>query len=185
MHMFSERPDSPINRVPRQANSEINQALAVERRQTEEAQRQHELEDNRAEIRNALYGDFLTETPYAAISSLGSRRVQVDRYKGLLPEERARLKHEQLRQLEEDRRRQQLQRQEHERWEQKTLAQARLGVLKDRQQGRTERQLREQLAQENQRLAMEQQKKREMFDKHVYTNVPSEAFFSQFNTSTR
>ena len=177
---------SDINQaVFRQVTSDINQALAVERKQTEEAQRQAETEDNMTEIRNALYGDFLTENPYVGISSLGSRRVQVDRYKGLLPEERARLKREQQLQMQEDRRRAQLEQQEQEHWEQKTLAQARLGVLKDRQQGRTERQLREQLAQENQRLALEQQKKREMFDKHVYTNVPSEAFFSQFNNSTR
>ena len=157
----------------------------MERRQAEAAERQAQFEDDMAEIRNAVHGDFLTENPYVGISSLGSRRVQVDRYKGLLPEERARLKHEQHLQMEEDRRRAQLQRQEQQRWQQRTLAQARLGVLKDRQQGRTERQLREQLAQENQRLALEQQKKREMFDQHVYTNVPSEAFFSQFNTSTR
>eukprot|EP00915_Cephaloidophora_sp_WS-2016_P008602 GHVH01011869.1.p1 GENE.GHVH01011869.1~~GHVH01011869.1.p1 ORF type:complete len:337 (-),score=53.51 GHVH01011869.1:145-1122(-) len=181
----AEKAEQECRQAVKKVTSDINQALAVERKQVEEAQRQAEAEDNMVEIRNALYGDFLTENPYVGISSLGSRRVQVDRYKGLLPEERSRLKQEQHRQMEEDRRSAQLQRQEQERWEHKTLAQARLGLLKDRQQGRTERQLRHQLAEENQRIAMEQQKKREMFDKHVYTNVPSEAFFSQFNTSTR
>ncbi|XP_037085708.1 RIB43A-like with coiled-coils protein 2 [Pollicipes pollicipes] len=181
----AEKAEDECRKAVRKMTSEINQALAVEQKQTEAAQRQDEAEDNMAEIRNTLYGDFLTETPYVGISSLGSRRVQVDRYKGLLPEERARLKLEQHRQMEEDRRRHQLQQQEQQRWEEKVLAQARLGMLKDRQQGRAERQIREQMAKENRLLALEQEKKRQMFDKHVYTNVPSEAYFSQFNTSTR
>lgn len=63
--------------------------------------RQQEEDDNKTEMANLLYGDFLTENPAAAQSAFGFHRVIPDRWKGMTPE-----------QLADIRRRQEIQRRE-------------------------------------------------------------------------
>lgn len=65
--------------------------------------KQQEQDDNRTEMANLLYGDFLTENPAAAQSSFGFHRVIPDRWKGMTPE-----------QLADIRRRQEIQRRENQ-----------------------------------------------------------------------
>lgn len=63
--------------------------------------KQQEEDDNKTEMANLLYGDFLTENPAAAQSAFGFHRVIPDRWKGMTPE-----------QLADIRRRQEIQRRE-------------------------------------------------------------------------
>lgn len=47
------------------------------------------------------------------------------------------------------------------------------------------RQRNKQLAEENKRLAEQHKNHKNFLDKVVYTNVPTESFFEQFNKSSR
>ena len=99
---------------------------------------------------------MLTENPDVASSAFGPHRVIPDRWKGMSPQ-----------QLEEIRRIQDLQRQEKERiksdeaqrdneWEAQRLADARAGILMDREQERLRKALERQQVASNSRLADEQ-----------------------------
>ena len=70
-------------------------------------------------------------------------------------------------------------------WEKQSNSHARAGMLLEREKQRRERAIREQLANENQRMGNEQGAQKEYLDSEVYTNRPTAAYFMQFNTSTR
>ena len=65
------------------------------------------------------------------------------------------------------------------------VGQARAVELLTREQDRRRRDINEQLATENRRMAGEQKAHQYYLDKDVYTNVPSAAYFMQWNTCTR
>ena len=64
-------------------------------------------------------------------------------------------------------------------------AQARAGMLLEREKDRREKELKKQLDDENKRLANEQKMHQDFLDKEVYTNPPTAAYFMQWNTTTR
>lgn len=70
-------------------------------------------------------------------------------------------------------------------WEHHTISSARMGLIMEEKTQKTRKQLARNLMLENQRLAAEQKKQLEYLDKEVYTNQPTDAYFSQFNTTTR
>lgn len=70
-------------------------------------------------------------------------------------------------------------------WERQQNANARAGLLLEREMERKRRELERQQAEENRRLAKEQKGHLEFLDKEVYTNPPTASYFMQFNTSTR
>jgi hypothetical protein len=70
-------------------------------------------------------------------------------------------------------------------WEHHTISSARMGLIMEEKTQKTRKQLARSLMLENQRLAAEQKKQLEYLDKEVYTNQPTDAYFSQFNTTTR
>ena len=70
-------------------------------------------------------------------------------------------------------------------WERQQNANARAGLLMDRELERKRREIERQQADENRRLAQEQKRHQEFLDKEVYTNPPTAAYFMQFNTTTR
>ena len=55
-------------------------------------QKQQADDDNRTEMANMLYGDFLTENPACAQSAFGAHRVIPDRWKGMTPEQLAEIR---------------------------------------------------------------------------------------------
>jgi len=65
------------------------------------------------------------------------------------------------------------------------VAQARAVELLTREQDRRRRDINEQLATENRRLAGEQKSHLHYLDKDVYTNIPTAAYFMQWNSSSR
>lgn len=70
-------------------------------------------------------------------------------------------------------------------WERQQNANARAGLLLEREMERKRRELERHQAEENRRLAKEQKGHLEFLDKEVYTNPPTASYFMQFNTSTR
>ena len=72
-----------------------------------------------------------------------------------------------------------------EEFDRQRVAQARAVELLTREQGRRRRELDEQFATENRRLAGEQKSHQHYLDKDVYTNAPTAAYYMQWNTSTR
>uniref|UniRef100_A0A1I8GIZ7 RIB43A domain with coiled-coils 2 n=1 Tax=Macrostomum lignano TaxID=282301 RepID=A0A1I8GIZ7_9PLAT len=64
-------------------------------------------------------------------------------------------------------------------------ADARTGVLIEREVERVNRDLQRKQAEENLRLAREQKAHKEFLEKELYTNPPTAAYFMQFNTSSR
>lgn len=61
-----------------------------------------ELEDQQAEIYNAITSDFLTENPNLRASCLGPNRINSAFYKGMLDEEKEEIRKYNLRMIEEN-----------------------------------------------------------------------------------
>ena len=72
-----------------------------------------------------------------------------------------------------------------EEFDRQRVAQARAVELLTREHDRRRRDIDEQLATENRRLAGEQKSHQYYLDKDVYTNVPTAAYFMQWNSSSR
>jgi len=72
-----------------------------------------------------------------------------------------------------------------EEYDRQRVAQSRAVELLTREQDRRRRDINDQLAVENRRLASEQKGHQHYMDNDVYTNVPTAAYFMQWNTSTR
>ena len=70
-------------------------------------------------------------------------------------------------------------------WERQANANARAGLLVDRELERKRREMERQQADENRRLAQEQKRHQDFLDNEVYTNPPTASYFMQFNTTTR
>ena len=77
------------------------------------------------------------------------------------------------------------QRRRDEEFDRQRQAQARAGMLLEREKDRREKELRKQLDNENSRLGNEQKAHQNYLDKEVYTNPPTAGYFMQFNTTTR
>lgn len=58
-------------------------------------------------------------------------------------------------------------------------------MLLEREMDRKHRDINRETAEENRRLAQEQESHKQYLEKEVYTNPPNAAYFMQFNTSTR
>ena len=114
--------------------------------------------------------DLLTENPDQAISQFGPHRVVPDRWKGMNEDQIRRIREEQQRQSEWDRRR---------------VAEAKAGLIVEKHVERERRAVDHEQYNDNQRLANEQRNLKAYLDRVVYTNQPTAAYFTQFNTSSR
>jgi hypothetical protein len=65
------------------------------------------------------------------------------------------------------------------------MAEAKAGMIAEKQIEREQRTLDHDLYNDNQRLANEQRHLKSYLDRVVYTNQPTAAYFMQFNTSSR
>jgi len=167
------------------ATKDYNLALARERKAKEDNQKQQTLEDNLTEISNQIYSDTLTENPAVAGSAFGSHRVITDRWKGMSPAEINSIRYTQQQQIEEKQRLQEQENQTNEKWSKQTLNNSKAALLLEHQQERLQKELKKKQAEENLRLSAEQKARLEHLNKEVYSNVPTAAYFMQFNTSSR
>ncbi|CAH8458410.1 unnamed protein product [Heterobilharzia americana] len=142
-------------------------------------------DDNMTEICNAIYSDLLSENPEQAISAFGCHRIIPDRYKGMTPEQREEIRRCQEEQIKEKERELARQKQEDEEWDSQRLKSARLGMLLEKEIERSSRQVKQQIAEQNLKLAFEQKAFQEYLNKELYTNQPTGDYFTQFNTTSR
>ncbi|XP_004438037.1 PREDICTED: RIB43A-like with coiled-coils protein 2 [Ceratotherium simum simum] len=166
------------------AVKEFNKSQALESAERKIQEKKQEQEDSLAEISNLLRGDLLSENPQQAASSFGPHRVVPDRWKGMTREQLEQIRLVQKQQVQEKLRLQEEERQRDMDWDRRRVQRARAVLLSERQQQRQQRDLRRALDCSNLSLAKEQllQKK---YMKEVYTNHPTEDYFTQFNTRSR
>jgi len=172
--------DSNVN-----ATKEFNQRLAEEQRLAREAQKNQELCDNVQEIRNQILGDTLTENPDVARSAFGPHRVIPDRWKGMSEDQLNEIRSLQERQRLENIKKQEQAAERNAEWSLQQTSTAKAGILMDRAHSRHQVDLRKQLDLENAELAREQTAKKKHLDQEVYTNVPNQSYYAQFNTTSR
>ncbi|XP_058424796.1 RIB43A-like with coiled-coils protein 2 [Diceros bicornis minor] len=166
------------------AVKEFNKSQALESAERKIQEKKQEQEDSLAEISSLLRGDLLSENPQQAASSFGPHRVVPDRWKGMTREQLEQIRLVQKQQVQEKLRLQEEERQRDMDWDRRRVQRARAVLLSERQQQRQQRDLRRALDCSNFSLAKEQllQKK---YMKEVYTNHPTEDYFTQFNTRSR
>lgn len=180
-----QKAEEDCRRAINSATADYNRALANENEVRRNLQRQQEDDDNKTEMANNIYGDFLTENPATAQSAFGTHRVIPDRWKGMSPEQLAEIRRQQDIQRREKQRLEEEKRLRDEEFDRQRQAHARAGMLLEREKDRREKELKKQLDDENRRLAQEQKSHQSYLDKEVYTNPPTAGYFMQWNTTTR
>ncbi|XP_060782730.1 RIB43A-like with coiled-coils protein 2 [Neoarius graeffei] len=158
------------------AIKDFNRALAVKLQERKERERRQEEENNRTDILNHLQGELLSE------NTQRSARVRRDCYKGMTPEQIREFTICQQQQAEEKKHVRLKQRYEQLKEDRLHMASARTALLQERQQARINKELRRAVDETNKELAQVQHEQRK---KEVYTNVPDESYFSQFNKCSR
>lgn len=180
-----QRAEEDCRRAINEATKNYNVAQARELSAKQAVQKQQAEDDNRTEMANMLYGDFLTENPACAQSAFGAHRVIPDRWKGMTPEQLAEIRRVQDIQRKEAQRLREEDKRQQEEFDRQRVAQSRAVELLTREQDRRRRDINDQLATENRRLADEQKSHQRYLDQDVYTNVPTAAYFMQWNTCSR
>ncbi|XP_045691092.1 RIB43A-like with coiled-coils protein 2 [Phyllostomus hastatus] len=166
------------------AVKEFNKNQATESAERKILEKSQEHEDNLAEISNLLHGDLLSENPQQAASSFGAHRVVPDRWKGMSREQLGQIRLTQKQQVQEKLRLQEEEFQRDRGWDRQRVQNARTALLLERQQRRQQRDLRRALDRSNLSLA-EEQLSQKKYMKEVYTNQPTEDYFTQFSTGSR
>jgi len=167
------------------ATKNYNAALDAERKAKEAIDKQKELDDNFTELSNQVFGDTLTENPAVAQSSFGAHRVITDRWKGMNEDQKAEIQRIREQQQAEKQRKTEEERELQMEYERSQLLQANAATLLQRETERKAAEVEKKIAEENMRLQKEQKDALTKLTKEVYTNPPTEAYFTQFNTGTR
>ncbi|KAI9206816.1 RIB43A-domain-containing protein [Polychytrium aggregatum] len=165
-------------------DNEYNLHLASWKHHREAQAKHREMEQNFNEIMTNINGEFLTETP-DVFNIGGGHKVRVDVFKGITPEQKAHILQTQEHQrMEAELRREQDRRKEYE-WSLQEAANNRAAILLEREKGRRARELAIQIRKENQAKAGEDRNRQFYLDHVLYTNPPTEEYFTQFNTTSR
>jgi len=167
------------------ATKSYNAALDAERKAKEAIDKQKELDDNFTELSNQVYGDTLTENPGVAQSSFGGHRVITDRWKGMSDEQKVEIMRIREEQQAEKQRKTEEEKELQKEYERSQLLQANAAILMEREMNRKAAEIEKKIAEENMRLQKEQKDTLTKLTKEVYTNPPTDAYFTQFNTGTR
>ncbi|KAG8267172.1 Protein Tax-1 [Homalodisca vitripennis] len=168
-----------------QATCRFNQALVAEQETRKRMQEMRDMEDQQAEIYNAITSDFLTENPNLRASNLGPNRINGAFYKGMTDAEREEIRQYNLSKIEENKIRQQEEAKREADWLALSSEIARSVSLKDREIMKKQKEIEREVREQNRILDCERKRQQEYLDKVVYTNTPTAAYFEQFNTTTR
>lgn len=143
--------------------------------------------DNLAEIMNNLTSDMLLETKEIAMTSnlLGSNRICVDLYRGMTDEQLQAIRCEQKRQIEEKQRKLAEEKEMNARYVESMRARCKMLAYEDEQKRKQRQQMLCEQNMINARLKEEQKRRNQYLNKELYAFTPSEAYFEQFNTTTR
>ncbi|CAB3225473.1 unnamed protein product [Arctia plantaginis] len=168
-----------------QANLKYNEALATEKKQLEQVMKAQEEADNTAEMYNNLTSDMLTENPDVAKSALGKDRAIGFMYKGMNQEELKKFYAAQKEQMAAAKAKREAEEKMEAEWQALAKAIQREVARQDITDQRKRREIARQLMEENQLMALQQKEKQKYFNEVVYNNTPTDAYYSQFNTTTR
>lgn len=180
-----QKAEEECRRAINSAVKDYNEALNREQAQKMALKKMQEQDDNMTEIANAIFSDLLTENPDQAMSALGPHRVVTQSWKGMSKEQIENIRKQQLDQMEEKKRLEEMDRLESSEWDKRRLIEAKASIIMERQKEQQTKELLKKLNEENKRLEFEQKSHQKFLDKTVYTNQPTAAYFMQFNTSTR
>lgn len=167
------------------STKEFNLRQAEERKQRENEEKEAQLQDNLCEMKNNVFGDFLTENPDVARSAFGSHRVITDRWKGMNETQINDIRKTQADQVELNSKMRADEKRINDLWDKNRIQMAKNGTLLERAEKRERRDIQKRLVEENMRMAKEQAARLNHLDQDVYQNRPSESYFSQFNTTSR
>ncbi|XP_030642902.1 RIB43A-like with coiled-coils protein 2 [Chanos chanos] len=167
------------------ATKDFNLALAAETAGRRQRERYEEEENKKMDILNHLQGELLSKSQDQSASLRGYSRLRSDSYLGLSLQQLQHFTDLQLQQAEEKKRALLAQKQEELEQDRVRVESARAVLLLERKQARINKEMRQAMDNANAKLAQEQQARKKYLEEQVYTNVPDESYFSQFNTSTR
>ncbi|NXR31884.1 RIBC2 protein, partial [Zosterops hypoxanthus] len=183
--MEEQRKEEESRRVVCEATKTFNRIQAAELDHKNELEKAQKIKDDMDEITCLLRGDFLSENPEQAIGPCSKHPVLVDRWKGMNQEQLMAIRQFQKEQaLEKERAREQERRRDAE-WDRQRLQAARVQLLWERHQQRQGRVQRQDLDVRNAELSQEQKAKNIYLKEEEYSNIPTEEFYAQFNTTTR
>ncbi|XP_009093439.1 RIB43A-like with coiled-coils protein 2 [Serinus canaria] len=183
--MEEQRKEEESRRAVCTATKNFNRIQVAELDHKNELEKAQKMKDDMDEITCLLRGDFLSENPDQAISPWGKHNVLVNRWKGMTQEQLMAIREFQKEQtLEKQRVREQERRRDAE-WDKQRLQAARAQLLWERQQQRQNQVQRRDLDAVNAGLSEEQKAKNIYLKEEEYSNIPTEEFYAQFNTTTR
>ncbi|NXR13568.1 RIBC2 protein, partial [Semnornis frantzii] len=167
------------------ATKDFNRTQASEMAERKKLEKHQKMKDDMDEISNLLQGDLLSENPEQAVSSFGRHRVIPDRWKGMNQDQLMAIRYSQQQQILEKLR---LKEEEHQRdaeWDRQRLQAARAQLVLERHQQRQSQECRRALDSINTELSQEQKSKNRYLKEEEYSNVPTDQYYAQFNTTSR
>ncbi|KAI5750299.1 hypothetical protein M8J76_014452 [Diaphorina citri] len=168
-----------------EAIRQYNLCLANEQANFRRLNKIKEKEDEKAEIYNAITGDFLTENPQLTFSSpLGPHKMIVTHFKGMTPQMKRDILETQKQQLEELQERRRQEEENNKKWDHLMIEMSRLANTEDRNLMKKKLDLAKQLREENETLATQQRYQQE-YIRLLFENEARDEFFEQFGNSAR
>ncbi|NXE89625.1 RIBC2 protein, partial [Menura novaehollandiae] len=183
--MEQQRKEEESRRTVCTAVKTFNRIQAAELDHQKELEKVQKIKDDMDEITSLLRGDFLSENPDQAIGPLGKHHVLVDRWKGMNQEQLMAIREFQKEQALENLRVKEQERRRDAEWDRQRVQAARAQLLWERQQQRQDRLQRRELDVMNAELCQEQKAKNIYLKEEEYSNIPTEQYYAQFNTTTR
>ncbi|NWU71558.1 RIBC2 protein, partial [Pterocles burchelli] len=183
--MEQERKEEENRRAVCAATKNFNRAQAAELEERKKLERYQKMKDDMDEISSLLQGDLLSENPEQAVSSFGRHRVITDRWKGMNQDQLMAIRYSQQQQVQENLRRKEEERRRDAEWDRQMIQAARVQLVLERHQQRQNRERRQALDNINADLSQEQKSKNIYLKEEAYSNVPTEEYFAQFNTTSR
>lgn len=168
-----------------EAIRQYNLCLANEQANFRRLNKIKEKEDEKAEIYNAITGDFLTENPQLTFSSpLGPHKMIVTHFKGMTPQMKRDILETQKQQLEELQERRRQEEENNKKWDHLMIEMSRLANTEDRNLMKKKLDLAKQLREENETLATQQRYQQE-YIRLLFENEARDEFFERFGNSAR
>jgi len=165
-------------------DAEYNLQLHQQKKRREEEQRKAADALAINEINSHVNGKFLTESPDQFNISDG-HQIRVDVFKGFTAKQKNEIRAGQQKQMEEHLIAQAEEFRKVQQWDANARANQRALELMERDKARKIKHAAIQVRLQNQSLAVEEKKRKEFFNKIVYNNRPQQAYFDQFNTTSR
>ncbi|KAK6626396.1 hypothetical protein RUM43_006707 [Polyplax serrata] len=177
--------EEECNKKLQQSTAEFNRILASEKEVRERSRRLKDDMDKEAEKTNWINSDLLTENPEVAASSLGPQKMIGYLFKGGGADKAKEIAKFLEKQREEKKKRQTDEASIQKEWDTLVQKMDRHMYFKEKELMEQQRPVRlnAQMLEMNKKLAREKQERDEYLKKYVYTNIPTEEYYNQFNTS--